>query len=82
MNAIVVTPALRGWGFPPRTNLLRIVRRPVRRAPNGATEDTFREWADEQPKTPKPLDVCMRFGVSRATAYRWLATRKAEQEAA
>ncbi len=80
MNAIVVTPTLCGWGFPPRANVARLVRKPRREALGWGKKEDFRDWLRMQPGTPDFRDVCARFHVSRATAYRWLAD--IEREAA
>lgn len=73
MNAIVVTPALQGWGFPPGANVTRLVRKPRRVTLGIGKKADFIDWLHTQPCPVDFRDVCARFHVSRATAYRWLA---------
>jgi len=82
MNAIVVTPQLRGWGFAPRVNVSHMLRRPRRCALRGeATYEDFTDWMKHRIHEPARIEVMQRFNVSRATAYRWMAMRR-QQEAA
>lgn len=82
MNALVVTPELRGWGFTPGTCISRAALRSRTIPPRGeATEADFHAWMKHRAHEPARIEVMQTFNVSRATAYRWMAAARMKEAA-
>jgi hypothetical protein len=83
MNAIVATRDLSGWGFPLGANVTRMLRRPRPRVETcSGKEPEFIQWMQERHGVTTPAQAMEKFRVSRATAYRWLASRNDAQRRA
>ena len=84
MNAIVVSPSLRGWSFPEGGNVVQMLPRSTRcrlRRKSPSLNDVA-DWLLSCSKKPMLEDIRSHFDVSRATGYRYIAMWRELQEAA